>query len=235
MKKFVPIFFLLLTVCLASCTTARLEGNGKVITENRNTTKFSKINSSGAFILKIKQGTAESIVVQADENLLPEIKTVVNGNTLTIDFGKNDVKPSKSIVIELTVVELEGIDISGSCDIIGVGDWHFQNFALNCSGATESVFTLFAKKFTTDASGSCKLVVKGRVDESVYEISGAGELVASTLESKKVTLDISGSGDAEVFATEFLNVDCSGASEVRYKGSPKITQDVSGASSIKPL
>ena len=235
MKKFVPIFFLLLIICFASCTTARLEGNGKVITENRNTTKFSKINSSGAFILKIKQGTAESIVVQADENLLPEIKTVVNGNTLNIDFGKNDVKPSKSIVIELTVVELEGIEISGSCDIIGVGDWHFQNFALNCSGATESVFTLFAKKFTTDASGSCKLVVKGRVDESVYEISGAGELVASTLESKKVTLDISGSGDAEVFATEFLNVECSGASEVRYKGSPKISQNVSGASSIKPL
>jgi hypothetical protein len=235
MKKFVPIFFLFVSILFAGCNAIRVEGNGKIITENRKTTKFSKIEAGGAFLLRIKQGATESIVIQADENILPEIKSEVTGSTLNIGFSNKLMVASKTIIVDITVVNLEEIDISGSCDIEGIGEWHFNNFTLECSGATESVFTLFGNVFVSEASGSCNLIVKGRVNESKYEISGSGNVKASTLESKNVSLEVSGAGNAEVFATEFLSVESSGSSEVLYKGNPKITQDISGSGTVKPF
>ena len=50
-----------------------------------------------------------------------------------------------------------------------------------------------------------------------------------------VRIDISGAGDAHVFASVKLDVDVSGAGNVRYKGNANVTQNISGAGSVKKL
>jgi len=232
MKLFVPIFLFLTSFIFWGCNVIPIKGNGNILTDVRDVAPFEKIEADGSFEIRIKQGTKEAITVITDENLLPEILTEIEGGKLHIHSTNKSLVFSKSVIVELTVVNLQSINLSGSCNIEGKGDWHFNDFEMESSGATESKFNLFANNFSSDISGSGTLTLTGRVSKADIEISGSGELFASTFEAKAISLEISGAGSAEVFATETLKVSVSGSGDVKYKGTPRITQDISGSGSV---
>jgi hypothetical protein len=56
---------------------------------------------------------------------------------------------------------------------------------------------------------------------------------AFNLEAKNADVEIRGSGDVEVFATDFLNVDIDGSGDVFYKGNPEITLRIDGSGELE--
>ena len=48
-----------------------VDGNGKVVKETRNVSGFSKLDAGGAFKIILTQGRSESVIVEADENVIP--------------------------------------------------------------------------------------------------------------------------------------------------------------------
>jgi hypothetical protein len=64
------------------------------------------------------------------------------------------------------------------------------------------------------------------------EISGAAEIHAFNLESKRAKISVSGAGDVEINASESLSVDISGAGQVDYKGNPEIKENLSGVGEL---
>jgi hypothetical protein len=55
-------------------------GSGKAATETRALPEFQAIELSGSMDLKVRQGSPQSVQVQADDNLLPLLETVVEGS-----------------------------------------------------------------------------------------------------------------------------------------------------------
>ena len=53
--------------------------------------------------------------------------------------------------------------------------------------------------------------------------------------AENVKVEISGAGDADVYASVKLYVRASGAGSVIYKGNPGINQSISGAGSVKKV
>src|SRR4051812_23803027 len=60
----------------------KVEGNGKLVTADRQADAFERIAAEGVFNMILSQGDKESIKVEAEENVLPLIETSVEGNTL---------------------------------------------------------------------------------------------------------------------------------------------------------
>lgn len=191
-----------------------IQGNGDRKSESRTVTSFTRVAASVAADYEIVCGKSPSLHIEADSNLLKEIETRVEGNTLHIKSPKA-LRAEKGIKIIVTTTSLEAFDISGAG-------------AVNISGAK-------GKALDISVSGAADVKASGQVDEASMKISGAGSANLADLQSKKASVSVSGAGDIQVWATEDLQAEVSGAGSVRYRGNPKVAWKKSGAGSIEKM
>ena len=86
----------------------------------------------------------------------------------------------------------------------------------------------------SEISGSGAITLKGETRKFTLKTSGAAKAMCYDLLSEETIVDISGAGEAQVYASQKLQVDVSGAGNVSYKGEVKnISQEVSGAGSVR--
>ena len=209
-----------------------VEGSGNVTTEKRDVSNFNGIDISNAFEVILKQGNNESLIIEADDNLMELIVTEVRGGVLKIYSEKNFRHP-KSLKIFITFKEIDFIELSGAVELTNDGKLTFDKLEIDGSGASEIDLELEADELEIEFSGASEIDLKGKITDVEISISGASEISAYDLETDFMDIDISGAAEAKVFVNKKLNVEASGAASVRYKGNPSIDTDVSGASSVK--
>lgn len=209
-----------------------IRGNGNVKKETRKVSSFDAIDVSSAFDIYLTQGNSESLVIEADDNLLDVIISEVRGGVLKI-YVKENIRNSKTMKAYISFKMLSMIELSGACDLYGENKFKFDNLEIEVSGAADIEMNMTAAKVYLDLSGASDIKFKGSANELIIDASGATDLYAIAFEVKECSIDASGASTIRVFVTEELSVDASGASTVRYKGRPVIEMDVSGASSIR--
>lgn len=202
----------LVSGCSSSAALKTVSGSGVAKTEERKVAAFSEIEVSGAADIKVICGKSVGVVVSGDDNIVPLIKTEVEGNTLRI-YCNESISPDKDLVITVTAPDVSAIAASGANDIEMVA---VNNEALNI-----------------DVSGAGEIDLKGSTGALTVHLSGAAELDAKELKGRKVTVDISGAASADVYASEELNAEVSGVGSIDYYGNPAVVhKEVSGVGSI---
>ena len=235
MKTVKILSSLLFTVLIlfASCSVLGERGNGNVVKQERKVSAFNAIEVSGAFDVYLSLGSTQSVIVEADENLMPLIRTEVSGGILKID-NKKPIHDSKSLKVYITVTDLKKIEVSGAVDLQTQNKLTLNELEIEISGATDATLDLAVQKLVVSSSGGSKLKFSGMANKVDMDVSGAVDIHAFDLLAEIVSLSISGAGDAEINVTKELNAEISGAGTVRYKGDPaKVDSNVSGAGSIK--
>lgn len=234
MKSFIVLLFSILTFSVTSCIInfTGIDGNGNIITESRNISSFDRVDVSGAFNIVMQQGESESVSIEGDENLMEYIVIENDGNKLLIDTREN-LNPSRDIVITLTFKELSRVEISGACEITNKGLLQFQQIAFDCSGASKCELNMEADNCEFDVSGAGKLELNGKAKHVDFDASGAVDIEADEFEVENCTVDLSGAAEADLLVTKTLELDISGAAKLSYYGNAVVTrQDISGAASI---
>ena len=223
----------LLTTTTASCNFIHgVKGNGKVVKEVRKVSGFNAIEVGGAFEVYLTQGDEESLVVEADENLLPLIKTMVRSGTLVIRTEKN-IRDAEELNIFITFKTLKKMDFSGAVDVESENKLSFDKLIVKGSGASELDLEMEANTLECELSGASDAEFEGRANACILECSGASELDAYDFIVKNFDVEISGAGEAKIHCTEMLTADVSGAGSLRYEGNPKVDGNTSGAGSIR--
>ncbi len=214
-------------------------GSGNVISQARDVSGFSTVVLAGVGDLTITQDDTERLTIQAEDNLLPLIKTTVKDNILTI--GLNDgvlsggLAPTKPIQYALQVKSLEAVQLSGAGNVTATA-LKSQALELSMSGAgSMNVSGIDAQELTTTTTGAGSVTVAGKAVKADTSLSGLGSYTAGDLQSNDVSVTISGAGSATVWAADTLTVRISGAGSVSYYGSPQVTKNISGLGSIKQL
>jgi hypothetical protein len=229
----VSAIFITVFIVLSSCLVLGERGNGNVVKQERKVASFDAIDVSGTFDIILSQGTAQSVIVEADENLMKIINTEVEGGKLIIDH-KKPIQHSTCLKVFITVTDLKSLEMSGAVDVMTEGRLTLPEFRIEGSGASDSKFDLDVQKLDVESSGGSKFKFRGLAAKVHMDVSGAVDLFAYDLITDDFTLDISGAGKAQINVNKELNVDISGAGTVRYKGNPtKLIENVSGAGSIK--
>jgi hypothetical protein len=237
MRNFVALIILTLglSACGFSFGRGVIKGSGKIVSEDRQVSDFHAVEFSGSGNAVITQGDTEGITIEADDNILPHIRTEVVDGVLKVGFkptDKNGYIPSKEIVYTVHVIKMKKISTSGAVDVSMDGLTTGDMF-LNLSGAGSiNLDHLTADSVTTDASGAGDITLSGKTQRQDVKLSGAGKYHAENLESSKATLNGSGSVDAILWVHDKLTVDISGSGKVEYYGNPELTQQVSGAAKI---
>jgi len=203
----------LLAVLLLVSACSVTKGSGRVVTETREVSGFTKVELSGSGELTIEKTGTESLSISAEDSLLPQLTSDVSGDTLTLGTKPNtSILPTKPITYSLTVKDLTGIAVSGSGSV--------------------RVSDLMTNSLTTKISGSGTITASGAVNDQDVDISGSGRYQAEQMTSKAVRAQISGSGTASVLASDLLDVKISGSGTLTYSGNPQVTQQISGSGKL---
>jgi hypothetical protein len=212
MKKLLLIS-LVSVFALTSCNWHRIRGNGSIKTETRDVAAFEAITCDGEYEVQIDCQAKQSLAIEIDENLLPRIKTEVHNNTLHIDT-KGNLSPTQRIRITVSVPNITEFTSSGSTD----GDINnINNSALDIG-----------------IHGSGKLHLNGKSGTVHITISGSSKIDAISLISENSDIQINGSGNIQVYATNSLDVQINGSGTVKYKGDPKnVNQQINGSGRIE--
>jgi hypothetical protein len=233
-------FALLFTITFSSCKYVggkRIRGNGTVLTENREAGTFNGVHVSGNADLYVKQDSVYSVRVEADENLMEHIITEVNDGTLKIRprDGAN-LKPSRSIKVYVSGPSFSNFRASGACDILSENKITSSDaISIHLSGASDVKMELMSPKVEAGLSGAGSITLWGQTKNFTVEGSGSTDIKCFDLQSENTNVEISGAGDAEVFASVQLDVRVSGAGDVKYKGNATVSKQISGAGSVKKV
>lgn len=236
LKNYIALCLLLSVVTFTSCNKETLRGKGDIISKTRTVGTYEAISVGGKFEVYLTQGPAQEIKLEGQENVLAEVITTTRNNELKIEFDKDNVKIDEPVRVYLTTPSLKEINMSGANRVIGTNDWQVNDFKVSTSGSCTVNLTLKgAGDVQTRISGSGEITYYGEANTHDLEVSGSGRLKAFGFTTKITDLSISGSGNAEVMATEKLSAQVSGSGKVKYRGNPVVNSSVSGSGSISKV
>lgn len=190
-----------------------VSGSGNMASEKRNLTDFNAIEVGGVVQVEASAGKDFSVEVEADDNLLPLVKTEVSGGVLHLRTEKG-ISTKNPIRIRITAPDIENLEVSGASKV--------------------SLDNVSNENLQIDASGASKVTVAGETANLTIDVSGASKIEAENLQTENALIDASGASCVKVFAANELKADASGASNIVYTGNPKnLIKNTSGASSVR--
>jgi len=199
------------SVALTACSMTT--GSGAFAGETRSVEGFDAIDVSSSVDVQVAVGPSFGVIVEGDDNIVPLIRTRVQGNTLEIDseFGKS-FSPSQPLTVLVTMPDLQGVGVSGSGNVTAVG--------------------VGGRSLDISVSGSGSIDLSGTVTSLAADVSGSGSVAAAALEAAQADVSVSGSGSVAVRANDTLTISVSGSGSVEYFGEASVTSDVSGSGSV---
>ncbi|PWB23661.1 head GIN domain-containing protein [Flavobacterium sp. HTF] len=238
MKKSVQLLvcgvFLLSFIANAQWSNQKVKGNGKIVSQTRNTADYDAIKVSGSFDIDLVSGKEGNISIKGEENLLSFVKVEVEENTLKIYIEKNtNIRSGKKIHLTVPFEKISELNLSGSGNIQTKNDIKNDKFSVKLSGS--GIFNLGVNSNDLDlnVSGSGNVRLTGNTSNFSSKLSGSGDIDASDLKSKNIDVNVSGSGNSKVNCNENLTARVSGSGNIKYVGNPeKRDVKVSGSGNI---
>jgi hypothetical protein len=187
----------------------------------------------------IRQGESESVKVEADDNLLPQLATRIEDGTLQIRNSERDwskrVNPSQTVKITIIAKDLSDVDFSSAGTLVIEG-LETEILDMNLSGAGEVTLTeLKARALDCRLSGAGNIRADGTADKVTIQIDGFGSFYGDKLSSMEADIGINGAGSANVRVKNKLVAEINGAGSVGYYGSPDVDQQINGAGAVNQL
>ena len=210
-----------------------IRGQGDVVSEDLNLKEFDGITLAFSGDVYIKQGSTQSVRVEAQQNIIDNISTEVEGKHWRIKYDRS-VRNAKRVKVYITMKDLTVAKVSGSGNIVGDGSFTgLGDVRVGVSGSGNVELEMEASGLVDSRiSGSGNIKLHGNAGSIDVGISGSGNVRAHDLAVAKGYVKISGSGDADVNATDELEVRISGSGDVNFKGSPKLRSKVSGSGDV---
>jgi hypothetical protein len=205
-----------------------------VVSDSRTPGDFSRIDLVIPAELDVRQGNTHALTIEADENILPLITTTINNGKLTIAYTQPCVRPSQPVTIQATAQEIRGLAILGSGDIRSTGTLVSDTLDTGITGTGSIDLDVQATNLTSTITGTGTEQIRGHAINHRIQIPGAGRVDALGLETRNTSIDIIGSGSAEVQANSSLSIRIVGSGSVVYSGNPSdIQQSITGSGNIQ--
>ena len=241
-----PRLPLIATLLLPACVLLKVhEGSGVAAQQVRDPAPFTALSSAGDLSVTVVEGEQPQITVRCDDNLIEDIRTEVDGDTLRIwtespegtpvilrnhvpcevavvATGLSALELSGSGELQASAPALERLTLSGSGTVRLLGEVVASQFSASISGSGELIAdSLLVDSANLVLSGSGSLeVLSGSADILSLVVSGSGESLLVPLEAATADVTLTGSGDAALTATEAVHAVLTGSGALRLHGDP---------------
>jgi len=251
-KNVAPVLMMMMAMFMfTGCYKSwhHVEGNYDVETETRQFPPFDRVINEGNFEVYVIQDGLSEVEIEAESNLIPLIRTRIEGSAMVIDthddLGNNypmkvyvhtddirEVKLSGSGLLRADSIETGDlqVDLSGSGEMYFSGNADDVDCQLSGSGSIE--LHLYCNSLEADISGSGDIDITGAANLGELKISGSGSYHGYEFLIQECHTKISGSGSMYLNVEDYLEVNISGSGDIYYLGEPTIETHISGSGSV---
>ncbi|MGI4845971.1 MAG: head GIN domain-containing protein [Janthinobacterium lividum] len=193
-----------------------VEGDGVAARDQRQVAAHGVLDVSGSMQVEVqvRPGQAPTLLVEADGNLLPYIRTEAQGNTLKI-ANERQLRSKTPVRIVYTTPRLTEVRAAGSGQVV--------------------VRDLDGAPLEVRKSGSGQVRLSGRVDSLHARVSGSGVLDAGALKSASADLSLAGSGRMNIgeIRGDYLRASVAGSGVLQAGGAVRsLNARVAGSGSV---
>lgn len=195
-------------------STDSREGDGVAARDQRAITALPALDVSGSLPVEVRVGPAPSLVVEADSNLLPLIRTETQGDTLRI-YSEKSLRSKTPLRIVYTTPRLSEVRASGATRV--------------------EVSELNGAPLDVKRSGSSEVRLAGKVGNLNARSSGSGLLDASRLQLEGIDATLSGSSRMRLGQVkgDHARMELSGSSSLDASGAVRsLSARVSGSANV---
>jgi len=257
-KALVFVVTLLVTASLLAVftgcggVTQAIIGSGNLITQEMDSTDFTKLEIGHVFQAKVTRADSFFISITADDNLLEYVVVRKSGNTLRIYLKGGYAYISTTKMVEITMPKLDKLSLSGASqgevsgfrssdrlefevsgasslniDDLKAGDTDFE-----ISGGSHVSGGIEISEGSFNVSGASSIDLEGYAGDASVEASGASRVNLANFSVSNATVRISGASVVTVNTSGTIDGNVSGASRLTYLGNPALTIEMSGDSTV---
>ncbi|GAB4020292.1 PspC domain-containing protein [Spirosoma koreense] len=187
-------------------------------TRQFNVNTFSKVDVSGAFVVRFRKGESYKVVADGREKDLDDINVKVDGSTLKVSIdgkGLFNWGNHKRIGLTITVPKaIEELELSGASKASLTGFEKYNDLKIGMSGACRTVFDGEVRNLDLDLSGASNVVLRGHAEQLEADLSGACKLEATGMNIDRANVDAGGASHADFGHVGTIDSETSGASKV---------------------
>jgi hypothetical protein len=180
-----------------------VQGDGLLARDQRTIGDVSRLEVNGSVLVDVRVGPAPSLVVEADGNLLPLVRTDVRGDTLVVEIMRS-YRTRNPVRVTYTAPRLADVQHSGSGHLTVQG--------------------LDGGSLRVVQKGSGSTLLGGRVAGLDVDSSGSGSVDAAALQSASARLSLSGSGrlNAGQVRGDYVTATLTGSGQLRAGGAVRM-------------
>lgn len=166
---------------------------------------FTKVDLRAAGHILLSQGDEYTVIVEAEEHILPYLATAVENDTLILNVKKPDdwrrLSTHEMITYRITMPVVAALRISG--------------------GGKAEADTLTGQSFALDLPGGAKVQINRlEMDMLTINVPGGAKVLINEVKSASTNIQLPGSGNIDLpqLETERLTVNIQGAGNIRVQG-----------------
>lgn len=208
-----------------------------VMQDERTTGSFKGIAAGGPLNVKVTLGNTESIRFEGNKDAIAELVTEVNSGILTIkpktkwnDWSRRYSKPD--VTVYISAKRLSSLTMSGSGNLEVSNTINGSELVATLSGSGSIRASANVKSFSGVLSGSGNINLAGKSDDANLTISGSGSFRGKSFSVNKVEVQISGSADAYIRASQHIDAVISGSGSIIYSGDATVKKTIIGSGSV---
>ncbi len=225
--------------CAASALLCAAGAQAK--TEEREVPAFTAVHLASGIKGTIEIGPRKALRLEASEETLARIETVVEDGQLRVGFkrtsGWGGNWNSGDVRVTVTTPELREVSASGGAEVTAAlaSNPRGDELVVEVSGGGEAHLTgIDTKRLEAQASGGARLELSGRTDELRLGLSGGAVLKGKKLTTRDLRISGSGGAVATLQATGEARGSLSGGSQLHLtgRGGAKSRVKTSGGSEV---
>ena len=227
MKKVGLILLGILMAVGVSAEVKKIKGTGYLVVHDRQADQpFTRVSVQQSITLYVSQGKTEGITVEADDNIIPYIKTEIKNGQLNIFLDPEViVRGYTAMNVSVSMPIITDINVAAAGRLEGSSPFTVNKLEIVASGAGSVKLVVKGSEVDVEASGAARLELKGEVEQF--------DLETWELRVKNCDAEISGAAKAEVSISGQLEAEISSAGILIYDGTPRITkQNVTGRGTL---
>jgi hypothetical protein len=202
------------------------------VTKTYNNKDFTGVSVCCGMKIRINQSDNFSVKVTADEKDFEFLTVEQNGNSLRFYINKNNYRLRQEIRIEVSMPELQDIDLSGGA-LANINMKTSKSFSADLSGGAFLKGNMECRDADLDLSGGSKVELKGTGGDIDLNGSGGSIFDLKDYSVKNVESQLSGGSNVKITMDGTINTSQSGGSQIVFYGTAKIGRTAfSGGSGV---
>jgi hypothetical protein len=252
--KALGIIIIVLVIFISGCTVKddrekyldqiKENGSGNVITEDLNVSGFNYISFHDDFFITnliIEQGNEDSVIIEAEDNVMPHINAKfltenVTEPFLSIQYDPNMPKPTKPIIFHIKCKKLNNLNFFGEGNLT-INKLSSDNLIIRIERANSncSLNDIEVDNLEIKMTPLTQMTINGHASSQNVTVEKGSVYQADKLESKIANVNMKDKCKVTVNVSDLLNVEINGLGELYYLGNPQLNAKKQGNGKIMKI